>query len=143
MAALLCVAWYTSRMIIGEEAEDPGRLVYQIEMHVQAITLAPGDVELHKELRRLGLRYKAAGGKAAGMFTRVRATSTERKPRQTGDLVERLGRIERLWAMDPGNVDYPLWMLPILKEMEQVGGYGEVGEVLRWVKAVLDKMTGA
>jgi len=52
-------------------------LAYEIGLGLQRIALAPDDVTLHKQLRTTALRYKAAGGRAAGVLERMKLPSSD------------------------------------------------------------------
>jgi hypothetical protein len=80
----------------AEQVVATGNLDYAIELYCLAIAATPDNITLHQELRELGLRRKAAGGRALGLFAHPwRAPTTE-----DGAAVADAARV---LAYDPGN----------------------------------------
>ena len=82
-----------------QHPEHEAPLAYQIELGLQRIAAAPDDLSLHERLRVTSLRYKAEGGRSAGMLEQFRLPHR--------DPVQRLLHLERLWALDPGDLTWP------------------------------------
>jgi hypothetical protein len=67
---------------------------------LERLAKAPADLGVHEKLRVAALRHKAAGGRSLGFFQ-----AHEALPK---DSLKRLLHIERLWAFEPGSIDYML-----------------------------------
>ena len=76
-----------------------GQFEYGIEMLLQAIRLAPANLEIHEELREVALQRKAAGGADLGYLEKVKLNKSG------ADAVESVLKAEKLLAYDPGNTD--------------------------------------
>lgn len=113
------------------DASANAELEFQLELCVQAVGAAPADLATHKALRKLSLEFKAAGGKPPGMVERMRLPYN----RQLG-LTERLMHVERLLARDPGNTNYMLRIVEVLRDMAESGHHGDVEPVIRWMLAM-------
>jgi len=109
-------------------------LAYEIELGLQRIALAPDDVTLHKQLRTTALRYKAAGGRAAGVLERMKLPSS--------NALQRLLHAERIWSFDPANSDLVTKVLAALAGLERAEQARDFIAVRRWLYTILS-MSGS
>lgn len=77
-----------------EDEPDPDAL---INVLIKQLADDPGNVNVHRELRTAALRRKVNGGPPAGMLQGMWPLPS--------DPLRRLIHIERLWALDPGNLE--------------------------------------
>jgi tetratricopeptide (TPR) repeat protein len=110
----------------GRTVADTGQFDYSIEMYLQGLKIDPESVDAHKDLRTIGLKRKASGGKKLGMLDRMKLL------RAGKDHKESMLNAEKVLANDPGDTDAMvavltaankggfwdtvLWMGPILEE---------------------------
>jgi hypothetical protein len=73
---------------------------YAIEMFLSGLEFDPGNVDVHKELRKVALTRKATGGKPLGS---LKAMGLKKKSK---DLKANLLNARKLLAYDPGNAQY-------------------------------------
>lgn len=104
---------------------DTGNYEYAIEMYLQGLSLDPEAVEAHQAMRDISLKRKASGGKALGMFERMKL-----KPGK--DEKQNLLNAEKLLAYDPGNTDH---MLTLIQGAHQGGFY----DTVLWIGPILQK----
>ena len=74
-----------------------GNYEYPIHMYLTGLEADPDNVEIHRELRDVSLRRKAAGGGPVGMFNRLKLRDRAR----AGDDKTRMLVAEHVWAYDP------------------------------------------
>src|SRR5688572_13378115 len=74
-----------------------GNYEYPIHMYLTGLEADPDNVEIHRELRHVSLRRKAAGGGPVGMFDRLKLRDRAR----AGDDKTRMLVAEHVWAYDP------------------------------------------
>lgn len=94
-----------------------GNFDYAIELFLNGLALDPDSVEAHQALRDVSLKRKASGGKALGMFERMKFMRPSRDDKQN------LLNSEKLLAYDPGNTDY---MQQVLQSAHRGGFYDTV-----------------
>jgi tetratricopeptide (TPR) repeat protein len=104
---------------------DTGNYEYAIEMYLQGLALDPEEVNAHQAMRDISLKRKASGGKALGMFERMKL-----KPGK--DDKQNLLNAEKLLAYDPGNTEY---MLSLIQSAHKGGFY----DTVLWVGPILQK----
>ena len=68
-----------------------------IDVLLQRLADEPANVDVHRELRTAALKRKVDGGPPGGTFATMRPL-----PR---DPLRQLIHVERLWSLDPGNLD--------------------------------------
>jgi hypothetical protein len=101
----------------------PGAL---IDALLQRLEGDPGSLDLHRELRTAALKRKAAGGPPAGTLARMWPLPN--------DPVGRLIHVERLWSLDPSNLD---WLLKVAEAVEVCAAERpgtDFGSVRRWLR---------
>ena len=76
-----------------------GQYDYAIELYLGGLNLDPESVDAHKALRDVSLRRKASGGKALGMFDKMKIKSSK-------DDKQNMLNAEKLLAYDPGERSY-------------------------------------
>ena len=108
-------------------------LAYEIELGLQRMAAAPDDVSLHQQLRVTALRYKAEGGRAAGLFEQVKLA-----PR---DPLQRLLHAERLWSLDAGNLSLVTKVLAALAAVERSEVDRDFTAVRCWLYSILSAGT--
>ena len=91
---------------------DTGNNDYAIELYLQGLSHNPEDAEAHKELRRISLVRKAAGGKPMGALKAMGL----KKPSK--DAKANLLNAEKLLAYEPGNVAH---MVAVAKAAQKGG----------------------
>ncbi len=79
-----------------------GNFEYQIEMGLQAIAADPRNLALHRELRDVSLRRKAAGGRDLGFVEKMKLK------RRTPDPLTEMLKAEKQLSYDPANSDLML-----------------------------------
>lgn len=104
---------------------DTGNYEYAIEMYLQGLNLDPEAVDAHQAMRDISLKRKASGGKALGMFERMKL-----KPGK--DDKQNLLNAEKLLAYDPGNTEY---MLTLIQSAHKGGFY----DTVMWLGPILQK----
>ena len=77
-----------------------GHFEYAIDLYLDGLRLDPGNIDVHKELREVSVRRKAAGGRDLGFVQKIAL----RKP--TSDPVSAMINREKLMSYDPGNVQW-------------------------------------
>ena len=133
-----------------------GQYDYAIEMMLNGLKLDPDAVDAHQSLRDSALRRKAGGGKALGMFEKMKFTTKGKDDRVS------MLNAERILAYDPGDTstmvalmeaaykagcyDTVLWIAPILARANSEQGKPEFGKfekvrdhyakLHRWTQAV-------
>src|SRR5262245_29390786 len=93
-------------------------------MFMQGLALDPDSVEAHQSLRDISLRRKASGGKAMGMFDKMKL--------KKGDDKQNMINAEKLLAMDPGSTDN---MQALMQSAHRGGFY----DTVLWIGPILFK----
>ena len=83
----------------GKTVADTGQFDYAVEMFLQGLTIDPEAVEAHKDLRMIAMKRKASGGKAVGMFDKMKML------RSGKDEKANMLSAEKVLSFDPGNTD--------------------------------------
>jgi hypothetical protein len=104
-------------------------LAYEIELGLQRIAAAPDEVALHQELHVAALRYKAEGGRAAGVLEQMKVPS--------GDPLQRLLHAERIWSLDVNNLGLLTKVLAALAAVEGSETGRDFSAVRRWLYSIL------
>jgi hypothetical protein len=89
-----------------------GLFEYAIDLYLDGLKLDPGNIDIHKELRVVSLRRKAAGGKDLGIVQKIAL----RKPQ--GDPVSAMINREKLMCYDPGSTG---WVIEVAKAAHEAG----------------------
>lgn len=97
----------------GKTVADTGQYDYAIEMHLQGLNLDPEATDAHLALREISMKRKATGGKALGMFDRMKFL------RATKDHKASMLGAEKVLSYNPGDLDA---MIALMKA-SQKGGY--------------------
>ena len=116
-----------------QQPNDEAPLAYEIELGLQRIAAAPDDVALHQQLRVTALRYKAKGGRAAGLFAQMKLPSR--------DPLQRLLHAERVWSLDAGNLDLTTKVLAAMAALERSETGRDFSAVRRWLYSILSAGT--
>jgi len=114
-------SWFDNARTVA----DTGNHEYAIESFISGLKFEPDNMQAHEDLYEVAKRYRANGGKPAGL--------TERMKRSGGKTpVEKLLHAEFLWAKDPIN---PQHALATMEHAHEAG----LDEVAYWVgEQVLD-----
>src|SRR5690349_6573895 len=107
-------------------------LISKIDSLVAAVAAQPADLESHRALREAALLYKAAGGRALGMFSSSRIPSR--------DPLQRLLHAERRWAFDPGSSDAFVAVLQAAHACASARPETDFGPVLNWLGRLVRAM---
>src|SRR3954451_20675043 len=89
----------------GKTVADTGNFEYGIELHFQGLSIDPENTVAHQAMREISLKRKASGGKALGMFEKMKLTKASKE-----DFKSNMLNAEKLLAYDPGNRDFMLSM---------------------------------
>lgn len=103
-----------------------GQYDFGIEMYLNGLKLDPESVEAHQALRDVALRRKAGGGKAMGMFEKMKFTAKGKD-----DLTTMLNQ-ERILALDPGDTSA---MTSLLEAAYRAGCY----DTVLWIAPILTR----
>ena len=95
----------------GADVAATGNYEFAIEMYISGIGVDPEALDAHKALRETSLKRKASGGKAMGMFAKMKLKGKDAK--------QTLLNAEKILSFDPGNTDQ---MAAVLKAA-LAGGY--------------------
>jgi hypothetical protein len=110
----------------GVAVAGTGQYDYAIEMYIQGLGIDPESVDAHQSLRDISLKRKASGGKALGMFEKMKIKTT------TKDDKANMLAAEKLLAYDPGSTDY---MLLLMQNALRAGCY----DTVMWIGPLLQK----
>ena len=77
-----------------------GLFEYAIDLYLDGLKLDPGNIDVHKELREVSLRRKAAGGQDLGLVHKIALRKPQADP--VADMINR----EKLMSYDPANVQW-------------------------------------
>jgi thioredoxin-like negative regulator of GroEL len=94
-----------------------GNYDYAVELYLNGLGVDPDSVEAHQSLRDVSLKRKASGGKAMGMFERMKHAGRGKDDKQN------MLAAERMLAYDPGNTDY---MQQLLQSAHRAGYWDTV-----------------
>jgi hypothetical protein len=111
------------------QPDNLANFAFDIELALQGVAAEPDNLARHQALRRAALHYKAGGGRAAGMLTRL--ASHRRDP------LQRLLQVERLWSLDPGNLSLVPQVLAALAGVERCTPGHDFAPVRRWLYGLL------
>lgn len=100
-----------------------GQFDYAIDLYLQGLRLDPESIDAHKALRDLSMKRKVSGGKALGMFEKMKIKSSK-------DDVENMLNAEKLLAFDPGERSY---MADLFQNSIKAGCY----DTSLWIGPVL------
>ena len=112
----------------GDAVASTGNHLYAIEMYIQGLSIYPEGVQAHQALRDISLKYKAAGGKAMGVYQKMRL------PRSKDDKQKMLNA-EKLPAYDPGNIDH-------MREMFRAAAAAGFTATSQWIGQILRQASG-
>lgn len=104
-----------------------GNLDDAIEFYELALAATPDDVTLHQELREVGLRRKAAGGRAMSWLA-------QRFPAKKEDNAAALAHAAKVLAYDPSHTGH---MIALLALADQLG----LPATRDWIGNILQKAT--
>jgi hypothetical protein len=104
-------------------------LTYGVDLALQGVADEPNNVVKHQALRNAALRYKAGGGKAAGILERL---GIHRR-----DPLGRLLQVERLWSLDAGNLDYVPQVFAAVAGVDRCTPSPGFAAVRRWLYDIL------
>jgi tetratricopeptide (TPR) repeat protein len=107
----------------GKTVADTGQYDYAIEMHLQGLNLDPEAKEAHAALREIAMKRKATGGKALGMFDRMKFI------RSTKDHKQSMLGAEKVLSYNPGDLAA---MIALMKASHK-GGYWDT---TLWITAI-------
>src|SRR5690242_12002400 len=98
---------------------DDGDYDRAIDLFLAGLRLDPDNVAAHKDLRTIGLKRKAAGGKSLGMIERLRSLRAKAEP------IESLIGAERVLAHNRGDLNAmeALAKAASLGRFEQMAGW--------------------
>lgn len=107
----------------GRTCAKVGVYEYAIEMFIQGLTIAPDALAAHQELRDIGIRRKAAGGKDMGLLDQWRMPKAV-------DAVQKMLNTEKRLTYDPGDFEK---MVQFLKQAHLAG----LDEVAEWMAQIV------
>jgi hypothetical protein len=110
----------------GRKIGGTGNFDYAIEMYYQGLLLDPANADAHTELREIGMKRKASGGKGLG-FLEARKFSTSNKDDKLN-----MVNAEKLLAFEPGNTDY---MQALIQNAHKAGYW----QVVMWIGPIFQK----
>lgn len=110
----------------GRTVADTGNYDYAIEMFLQGLAIDPDATDAHQTLRDISMKRKASGGKALGMFEKMKLSRSGKDDRDT------MLRAEKVMAYEPGNTDA---MLSLLQAAHKAGFY----DTVLWIGPLLQR----
>lgn len=110
----------------GKAVAGTGNYDYAIEMYLNGLNLDPEAVEAHQDLRDISMKRKASGGKALGMFERMKIKTNTKDDKQN------MLNCEKLLAYDPGNTDH---MLALMQNAHRAGFW----DTCLWIGPILHR----
>ncbi|MEE9211988.1 MAG: hypothetical protein V3U29_04980 [Phycisphaeraceae bacterium] len=120
----------------AEATADSRQYDYAIECYVNGLRFDPDNMEQHEALYEVAKRRKVGGGKPPGIKDKL---STGGK-----DPINKLMHAEKLWAMDPINVQAMLNAMERAAEADQVIEDINLGDLVLWFgEQVLEFNAGA
>jgi tetratricopeptide (TPR) repeat protein len=100
-----------------------GQYDYAIELYLNGLSFDPESIDAHKALRDVALKRKASGGKAMGMFEKMKVKSSK-------DDKQNLLNAEKFLAYDPGERSY-------MRDMLTAGYRAGCYDTVMWIATVL------
>ncbi len=110
----------------AESMADRRSYDYAIKLYINGLRHDPDNMARHEALREVALRYKASGGKPAGI--RERRFETLGK-----DPVSKMLDAEKVWAKDVGNVQAMVDVMQRAVEADKVEPQLHLAEFAHWV----------
>jgi hypothetical protein len=89
-----------------------GLLDYAIDLYLDGLKIDPGNIDVHKELREVSLRRKAAGGRDLGIVQKIALRKPQSDP--VSDMINR----EKLMSYDPENAQ---WFAEVARAAHEAG----------------------
>jgi tetratricopeptide (TPR) repeat protein len=110
----------------AESMADRRSYDYAIKLYINGLRHDPDNMARHEALREVALRYKASGGKPAGL--------KERKFETLGkDPVSKMLDAEKIWAKDVGNVQAMIDVMHRAVEADKAEPALHLAEFAHWV----------
>ena len=110
----------------GRTVADTGNYDYAIEMYLQGLAVDPDAVDAHQALREIAMKRKASGGKAKGLFDKMKLSRAGKDDRET------MLRAENLASYDPGNADH---LMSMIQTAYKAGFY----DTVLWLGPILQR----
>lgn len=110
----------------GRTVADTGNYDYAIEMYLQGLAVDPDAVDAHQALRDIAMKRKASGGKAMGLWDKMKVSRAGKDDRDT------MLRAEKLASYDPGNADH---LMAVIQAAYKAGFY----DTVLWLGPILQK----
>ena len=109
----------------AETVADARNYDYAIECYVNGLKHDPDNVNKHESLYEVAKRRKVGGGKPAGMGERFKGGGSTP--------IDRMLHAEKVWAMDPLNVDHMIATMRHAVEADKRHDTLNLGEIAYWV----------
>lgn len=110
----------------AESMADRRSYDYAIKLYINGLRHDPDNMPKHEALRDVAMRYKASGGKPAGL--------KERRFESLGkDPISKMLDAEKIWAKDVGNVQAMMDVMERAVEADQALPVLHLGEFAQWV----------
>jgi len=113
-------AWFDRAHQVADTNHD-----YAIDSFVSGLRFLPDAMREHEALFDVGMHRLVSGGKPAGMKETMSSGGKT--------LVEKMTHAEKLWAMDPRNVNRALAVMEKAAQMHVTEETVDLGEVVVWV----------
>ena len=113
-------AWFDRAHQVADTNYD-----YAIDSFTSGLRFLPDAMREHEALFEVGMRRHVSGGKAAGLKDTMSSGGKT--------LVEKMAHAEKLWAMDPRNVNRALAVMEKAAQIHEVEEELDLGEVVVWV----------
>ncbi len=111
------------------QPDNLANLLYAIEFLLHQIAADPANLSLHHELRETALRYKSIGGLDAGLMQKAKPLPADAK--------ERMIHVERLWSLDPGNLNRVQQLLAAVAVVQRDMRDSDFALVRQWLYKIL------
>lgn len=113
-------AWFDRAHQVADTNYD-----YAIDSFASGLRFLPDAMREHEALFEVGMRRHVNGGKPAGLKDTMSSGGKT--------LVEKMAHAEKLWAMDPRNVNRALAVMEKAAQIHEVEEELDLGEVVVWV----------
>ena len=110
----------------GKTVADTGQFDYAVEMFLQGLAIDPEAVEAHKDLRLIAMKRKASGGKAVGMFDKMKLLRSGKEEKAN------MLNAEKVMSFDPGSTD-------AMQAMIVAANKGGFWETVMWLGPIFEE----
>jgi hypothetical protein len=106
----------------GDTIAQTGNFEFAVELYIQGLALDPDNAVAHEKLRAISLKRKALGGKAMGLFEKMKLPRAK-------DTKTRMLNAEKLLAYEPGSTDH-------MSALGQAAREGDFTETEAWIERI-------